>query len=414
MSELYIKAEKAKKASQTLGIQSTDMKNKALHMVAEQLLQQTDNLLTENAKDIAKGKEAGISQALLDRLLLTEKRINEMAEGLKQIIELPDPVGEMIESWERPNGLTIQKVRVPLGLIGMIYEARPNVTIDAAGLALKTGNAIILRGSASAIHSNKALVKVIQDALAQTEISVDAVQLIEDPNRHTVEAMLKLNEYLDVVIPRGGASFIQYVVKNATVPVLETGAGNCHVYVDCQADVEMAKQITVNAKTQRPSVCNAAETLLVHHKWAVNHLPELLKALNEKQVECRGCERTLSIVPHIKKATEQDWETEYLDYVLAVKIVDDLDEAIQHINHYGTKHSEVIVSNNRENAEKFMQRVDAAVVYHNASSRFTDGYEFGFGAEIGISTQKLHARGPMGLPALTSYKYIIYGNGQIR
>lgn len=414
MNELELKGKRAKEASRQMGNLSTQKKNNTLLSIADQLIKEKEYLLSENEKDIETGKINKMSQALLDRLLLNEKRIEEMANSLRLLTEINDPIGEIIEAWNRPNGLEIKKVRVPLGVIGMIYEARPNVTVDAAGLSLKTGNAVILRGSSSAIHSNKALVHVIHTALELVDVPAAAVQLIEDTKRDTVEQMLRLNQYLDVLIPRGGAELIQYVVKNASVPVLETGAGNCHVYIDEEADLEMAKQITINAKTQRPSVCNAAETLLVHRSFAEKQLTSLLKALEEKNVELRGCDRTLSLVPHIKQATETDWETEYLDLMMAVKIVDNVDEAIHHIHQYGTKHSEVIVTENGESAKRFLQQVDAAAVYHNASSRFTDGFEFGFGAEIGISTQKLHARGPMGLTALTSYKYLIYGNGQIR
>ncbi|MFX0560241.1 glutamate-5-semialdehyde dehydrogenase [Tepidibacillus infernus] len=414
MNELMIKAKKAKEIVQSLGILSTATKNQALLMIADQLEKQSEYLIHENKRDIEEARSADVSQALLDRMILNEKRIHEMAEGLRLLVEIPDPIGEQIESWERPNGLQITKVTVPLGVIGMIYEARPNVTVDAAGLCLKTGNAVLLRGSSSVIHSNQAILKIIHEGLKQTGIPMEAIQLIEDTNRETVDQMLKLNEYLDVLIPRGGAQLIKTVVQNASVPVIETGAGNVHVYIDKDADLEMAKRITVNAKTQRPSVCNAAETLLVQKDWAKKYLVELLAELKAKNVELRGCETSLSIVPEIKKATEEDWETEYLDYIMAVKVVNDVEEAIAHINRYGTKHSETIVTNNTETAERFLQMVDAAAVYHNASTRFTDGFEFGFGAEIGISTQKLHARGPMGLKALTSYKYIVYGDGQIR
>lgn len=414
MSDLLLKAKNAKAASQALGIMSTEDKNNALILIAKQLIEEMDYILKENNEDINEGKKNGTSQALLDRLLLTKERIEDISGGLKLLVDLPDPVGEVIETFNRPNGLTVTKERVPLGVIGMIYEARPNVTVDSAGLALKTGNSIVLRGSSSALRSNKAIVDVIHNALKKTSISTDVVQLIEDTDRGVVDEMLKLNQYLDVVIPRGGAKFIQYVVNNASVPVLETGAGNCHVFIDNDAEVEMAKQITINSKTHRPSVCNAAETLLVGSKWAEKNLPDLIKALNNKNVEIRGCEKTLALVPDVNKANNEDWETEFLDNIMAVKIVDGVDEAINHINQYGTKHTEVIVTDNQDIARRFIKLVDAAAVNHNASSRFTDGFEYGFGAEIGISTQKLHARGPMGLPALTSYKYIVYGNGQIR
>lgn len=414
MSNLLTKLKKTKLASYKLSNVNTEVKNAALILIANELIEKSNYLILENEKDLKAGESSGLSDALLDRLLLTEERIKDMAMGLKLVAQLRDPIGEVLESWDRPNGLKMTKISVPLGVIGMIYEARPNVTVDAAGLALKTGNAVVLRGSSSAINSNKAIVEVIQGALKQTEIPADSVHLIEDTNHEAVEELLKMNQYLDVLIPRGGKKLIQYVVKNASVPVLETGAGNCHVYIDKDADLEMAVNITINSKTHRPSVCNAAETLLVQKDWAKSHLPLLIKELENKNVECRGCEETLTIIPHIEKATDEDWEIEYLDYILAIKIVEDFNEAINHINKYGTKHSEVIVTNNTETAQAFLQLVDAAAVYHNASSRFTDGFEFGFGAEIGISTQKLHARGPMGLPALTSYKYIVYGNGQIR
>ena len=414
MSEVVLKAQKAKESSRILAALSTETKNNALLTIANFLVKNNRFLIEENKKDIMSGEKNGLNKSLLDRLMLNEKRIADMADGLQAVVALPDPVGNLLDSWERPNGLKINKVSVPLGVIGMIYEARPNVTVDAAGLAIKTGNSVVLRGSSSAVNSNIAIVKVIKDALMQTEVSADSVQLIEDTNRETALQMLKLNQYLDVLIPRGGSQLIQYVVNNASVPVLETGAGNCHVYIDKDADLNMAIQITINSKTQRPSVCNAAETLLVDKEWANSNLAKLIKELEDKNVECRGCENTLQLVPHIVKANKKDWETEYLDYIMAVKIVEDVEEAINHINKYGTKHSEVIVSETLGNVDRFLKSVDAAAVYHNASSRFTDGFEYGFGAEIGISTQKLHARGPMGLPALTSYKYIIYGKGQIR
>ncbi|TCS84217.1 glutamate-5-semialdehyde dehydrogenase [Tepidibacillus fermentans] len=414
MDELVIKGQKAKIAAQDLAIIPTEKKNEALRLIANELMDKRSFIIQENEKDLNNGRFSGLSQSILDRLMLNEKRIEEMVKSLQILIDLDDPIGEIIESWERPNGLRIKKVRVPLGVIGMIYEARPNVTVDAASLAIKTGNAILLRGSSSAIHSNKAIIQVIHDALRKTVIPPFSVQLIEEKGHEITDRMLRLHGYIDVLIPRGSAKFIQYVVENSSLPVIETGAGNCHVYIDQDANYEMAKQIIINAKTQRPSVCNAAETLLVHRDFARNHLPELITSLEELNVECRGCTQTISMLPHLTQATEEDWATEYLDLILAVKVVENVDEAIEHINRYGTKHSEVIVTNNRNDAKKFMESVDAAVVYHNASSRFTDGFEFGFGAEIGISTQKLHARGPMGLKALTSYKYMVLGNGQIR
>lgn len=414
MSTLLLKAEKAKVASQKLSISTSEEKNNALLSIANQLLEETDYILSENNKDIKSGNKNGTSQAILDRLLLSKERIEDISNGLKLVINLPDPIGEIIGTFERDNGLKISKERVPLGVIGMIYEARPNVTIDSAGLALKTGNAIVLRGSSSALNSNRALINVIHNALKKTTISPDNVQLIDDARREVVDEMLKLNKFIDVIIPRGSAKFINFVVNNASVPVLETGAGNCHVYIDSEADFEMAKQITINSKTHRPSVCNAAESLLIDSKWSDNNIINLIKALQDKNVEIRGCEKVINLLPDTKKATSVDWGTEFLDYIMAVKIVDNVEEAINHINTYGTKHTEVIVTNNNDTAKIFTRLVDAAAVNHNASSRFTDGFEYGFGAEIGISTQKLHARGPMGLPALTSYKYIVYGNGQIK
>jgi glutamate-5-semialdehyde dehydrogenase len=414
MSELLTKAQALKGAALKMASLTTEQKNNALALMAEELLKQTDYILEENKKDVQAGQDAGISQALLDRLTLTEKRIKEMAEGIRQVIELQDPVGEVLASWQRPNGLVIEQVRVPLGVIGMIYEARPNVTVDAATLCLKTGNAVLLRGSSSAIHSNKALVKVLHQALGKSDCPQEAVQLLEDTSREVASQMFRLNNYLDVLIPRGGAQLIQSVIEQASVPVIETGVGNCHMYVDESAKPEMAIDLVVNGKTQRPSVCNAIETVLIHKNWAKAHLTKLASALEDKGVELRGDEAVRAILPHVTPAQETDWSTEYLDLILAVKIVGSVQEAIQHINHYGTRHSEAIITETKEHAELFFKEVDAAAVYHNASTRFTDGFEFGFGAEIGISTQKLHARGPMGLPALTSSKYVIRGQGQTR
>jgi glutamate-5-semialdehyde dehydrogenase len=345
---------------------------------------------------------------------LNPARIAAIAEGLKEIIVLDDPIGDLLEEFARPNGLQVRKVRVPLGLIGIIYEARPNVTVDAAGLCLKSGNAVLLRGGSDALSSNKRIVEVLHSALALSDIPVDALQLVTNPDRASVDEMLKLNGLLDVVIPRGGHSLIQNVVKNATVPVIETGAGVCHTYVDNDADPVKALRIAINAKAQRPSVCNSMETLLLQEDFAERHLQAFAAAFAEAHVELRGSANVLKLMPEMKAATAEDWATEYNDYILNVKIVADLDEALAHIRQYGTMHSECIVTENIATAEKFMQLIDAAAVYHNASTRFTDGFEFGFGAEIGISTQKLHARGPMGLPALTSTKYYVHGNGQIR
>ncbi|GAV11193.1 glutamate-5-semialdehyde dehydrogenase [Paenibacillus sp. NAIST15-1] len=414
MSEVLSKATLAKEAAAVMNRLTTDQKNEALLRMADLLVQHADSIIEANAKDLERGKQQGTSDSLLDRLALNEARIEDMAEGLRQIAELTDPVGDVLEKIDRPNGLHIEKIRVPLGVIGMIYEARPNVTVDAAGLCLKTGNAVVLRGGSSALESNKRIVAVLHEALKLTSVPVEALQLIEDADRASVDEMLKCNGLLDVVIPRGGASLIQNVVQNATVPVIETGAGICHTYIDQSADPEMAEAIAFNAKVQRPSVCNSMETLLVHEQFAERHLTGLLEGFDTHRVELRGCERTIAYAPWAKKASEQDYATEYNDYVLNVRVIDSLDEALEHIAHYGTKHSECIVTENKDRASRFLREVDAAAVYHNASTRFTDGFEFGFGAEIGISTQKLHARGPMGLPALTSTKYRIYGKGQIR
>ncbi|PFN96087.1 glutamate-5-semialdehyde dehydrogenase [Bacillus sp. AFS076308] len=412
MDELLEKAKKLKKASKQLGMISTVEKNDALLKVADHLLTEKEFILSENAKDIEAGKERGLSTSLLDRLLLTGERIEQIVDGVRQLVQLDDPIGETIEAWERPNGLQIETIRVPLGVVGMVYEARPNVTVDAGSLCLKAGNAVLLRGSSSAIHSNKALVQVMRDALKGTAIPEDAVQLLEDTSRETAAEMFRLNDYLDVLIPRGGAGLIQTVVENATVPVLETGVGNCHVFIDETAEKEMAIEIAINAKLHRPSVCNAAETVLIHENWP--YTSELLSRLQDKQVELRGGDSLVSTYSFVKQATEEDWASEFLAPILAVKQVTDVREAINHIDQYGTKHSEAIIGENAENVRLFFQAVDAAVLYHNASTRFTDGEQFGYGAEIGISTQKLHARGPMGLKALTTTKAIVRGIGQIR
>ncbi|WP_251550559.1 glutamate-5-semialdehyde dehydrogenase [Neobacillus muris] len=412
MTELIEKAKKLQAASKTLSLVSTKAKNEALAFLADQLLQKKEFLLQENAKDIEKGKQQGLSASLLDRLLLTDERIDQIVEGVRQLIKLPDPIGEIIEEWDRPNGLSIQSIRVPLGVIGMVYEARPNVTVDAASLCLKAGNAVLLRGSTSALNSNKALVQVMQNALAQTAIPADAVQLLEDTSHETASQMFKLNKYLDVLIPRGGAGLIQNVIENATVPVLETGVGNCHIFIDQSAQKDMAINIVLNAKLQRPSVCNAAETVLIHENWP--YTADLMEALYEKDVELRGDERLTARFSFIKPATQQDWEVEFLAPILAVRLVEDVKEAVSHIDQYGTKHSEAIITEDTQNVNLFFQAVDAAVLYHNASTRFTDGEQFGYGAEIGISTQKLHARGPMGLKAITTTKALIRGTGQIR
>lgn len=412
--EIQSKGYLAREAARVLANLSTAIKNEALIAMARALEEEQETILEANARDMAAGKEKGLSRALLDRLLLTEKRIKDMATSLRVLVALPDPVGEVTSMWTRPNGLQVGRMRVPLGVIGIIYEARPNVTVDAAGLCLKTGNAIILRGGSEAFHSNLALTRIISRAATTAGVPEGAIQLIETTDREAVKALIRANEYLDVLIPRGGASLIRTVVENATVPVIETGVGNCHVYVDAEADLEMAKAIVINAKTQRPGVCNAMETLLVHERVAALILPPLAAALKEKGVTLRGCERTRSLIPWAEAATETDWLTEYLDLILAVRIVDSFETALEHIHAYGTKHSEAIVTQNYQTAREFLARVDAAAVYVNASTRFTDGFEYGFGAEIGISTQKLHARGPMGPEQLTTFKYIIFGSGQIR
>lgn len=414
MSKLEIMGQRAKEASYDLGVATVGEKNNALIYMAEELLKAKDDIIEANKIDLKNAKEKGISDSMLDRLELNLDRINAMADGLNDIVKLQDPVGEVIAMWERPNGLQIGQKRVPIGVIGIIYEARPNVTCDAAGLCLKTGNAVILRGGSDAINSNKAIVSALIKGVERAGLPKYSVQLVEDTSRETATEMMKMNEYIDVLIPRGGAGLIQSVVKNATVPVIETGTGNCHIYVDENCDFEMAKNIVVNAKASRPSVCNAAEKLLVNEKIAEEFLPIVVKVLRENGVALRGDEKSQAIINDIKKANIDDWGKEYLDYIMAVKVVKDVDEAISHINKYGTGHSEAIVTESYKNSQKFLQRVDAAAVYVNASTRFTDGGEFGFGAEIGISTQKLHARGPMGLKELTTTKYIIYGNGQIR
>lgn len=414
MSELIIKGQKAKEASYVLMNATTTEKNNALLKMAEVLLKSSEQILEANKKDLENAIEKGTPKAMLDRLALDESRINGMSDGLKDVVSLPDPIGEVTGMWKRPNGLQIGKQRVPLGVIGIIYEARPNVTCDAAGLCLKSGNVVILRGGKEAINSNVAIVKALREGVKESGLPEDVIQLVENTDREVATEMMKLNQYIDVLIPRGGAGLIQSVVQNATVPVIETGTGNCHVYVDCDADLEMAKNIVINAKTSRPSVCNAEEKLLVNEKIAKEFLPIIYKALKEKDVEVRGDKKVLEVLNEATEIQDDEWGKEYLDYIIGVKIVKDVDEAINHINKYGTGHSEAIITNSYENSQKFLQRVDAAAVYVNASTRFTDGSEFGFGAEIGISTQKLHARGPMGLNELTTNKYIVYGNGQVR
>lgn len=414
MSEVFEKGQLAKQASFEMNQKSTEEKNQALQLIAKQLQKDQQFIIKENEKDIVFGRGKGLSNSVLDRILLTEDRIKGMIDGIQLVVGLADPVGEVLEEIEKENGLHIEKRRVPLGVIGMIYEARPNVTIDAATLALKTGNAVILRGSSSAIHSNRALIASIHKALSESTLPINAVQLIENTSHEAAEELFHLKQYIDVLIPRGGKNLINLVVSRATVPVLETGAGNCHIFIDETADLQMVKDIVINAKTQRPSVCNAAESLLIHKNWFAQNGEELIDTLLNAEITIYGDETIQQVNRSIKQATESDWGTEYLALALSAKIVQNVDEAINHINKYGTKHSEAIITENNDNAGKFQTAVDAAAVYHNASTRFTDGFEFGYGAEIGISTQKLHARGPMGLPALTSSKYFISGNGQIR
>ena len=414
MNELNIKGKKAKEVSFILGNLSTAEKNKGLNAMADFLVNNKDEIISANKLDLQAAIERGTSKSMLDRLELNSERIEGMANGLRQVSSLPDPVGEVLGMWTRPNGLQIGQKRVPMGVIGIIYEARPNVTSDAAGLCFKSGNAVILRGGSEAINSNKAVVKILVEGLKSVGLPEDSIQLIEDTSREVATEMMRLNDYIDVLIPRGGAGLIKAVVKNATVPVIETGTGNCHIYIDEYADFNMAKDIVINAKTSRPAVCNAAEKLLVNEKVAKEFMPIILKALKDKEVEVRGDESYIIYDSSIIKATDEEWYNEYLDYKIGVKVVKDIDEAINIINKFGSGHSEAIVTKDYESSQKFLQKVNAAAVYVNASTRFTDGEEFGFGAEIGISTQKLHARGPMGLKELTTIKYIIYGNGQIR
>lgn len=414
MKELIEKGKLAKEASYKLASLSSGDKNNALSAIARALRENTDYILAKNKTDIDNGIASGMSEGLIDRLRLTEDRINSMADGIDQIVSLPDPIGEVISQTKRPNGLKIGKIRVPLGVIGIIYEARPNVTADAAGLCVKSGNAVILRGGKEAINSNKAIVKVMQDAAYANGLPYGSINLIEDTTRESSLALMKLNDYLDVIIPRGGAGLIRAVVENATVPAIETGTGNCHVYVDSSANLEMAKNIVINAKTQRPSVCNAEEKLLINKEVAEEFLPIIVPELTSRGVEIVGDETVCSMFPDSTPANEEDWATEYLSLKIGIKIVDSIDEAITHINKYNSGHSEAIITSDYNASQKFLDEIDAAAVYVNASTRFTDGFEFGYGAEIGISTQKIHARGPMGLEALTSTKFIVYGNGQIR
>ena len=414
MSSLISMGQKAKEASYELGVASPGQKNEALTFMAEELIKAKEEIIKANEIDRQNAIKKGITDALLDRLSLDDSRIEAMAQGLLDIVKLQDPVGEVTNMWQMPNGLQIGQKRIHIGVLGIIYESRPNVTSDAAGLCLKSGNAVILRGASDAINSNKAVAKALVAGIKRSGLPQDCVQLLEDTSRETAREMMRLNNYIDVLIPRGGAGLIKSVVQNATVPVIETGTGNCHIFVDETADLEMAKAIVLNAKVQRPGVCNAAEKLLVHESIANEFLPTIVKALRENGVEVRGCDKAQAIVDDIKVIEEPEWHQEYLDLIIAVKVVKDVDEAIKHINKYNTGHSESIVTESYKNSQKFLQRVDAAAVYVNASTRFTDGGEFGFGGEIGISTQKLHARGPMGLKELTTSKYIIFGDGQIR
>ncbi len=414
MGDLEELALRARAAAAKLATLTAEQKNRALLAMADALERNTDIIMAGNMLDLEAGRRQGISDALMDRLRLSESRVSEMADGLRDVAGLRDPIGEVADGWRLPNGLMVEKTRVPLGVIGMIYEARPNVTVDAAGLCLKSGNAVVLRGSSNAINSNRALAKILADAARANGLPDGCVQLVEDTDRQTARELMRLHGLIDALIPRGGEGLIRTVVENSTVPVIETGVGNCHVYVDRCADTGMARDIILNAKTQRPGVCNAAETLLVHAEIAASFLPDAARSLREEGVALRGDGRTRDLVDGVEEATEEDWYTEYLDLVLAVRVVESLDEAIAHINKYGSGHSEAIVTGDYESARRFTEEVDAAAVYVNASTRFTDGGQFGMGAEIGISTQKLHARGPMSLPELTTTKYVVRGNGQIR
>ena len=404
----------AKEAEKTIMVASSEKKNQALKKIAEGLIENTDKIIEANKVDLENGEKNGMAKSMLDRLKLDKERIEGMAKGVLDVATLPEPVGRILSATERPNGLRIEKVSTPIGVIAVIFEARPNVTSDAAALCLKSGNTVILRGGKEAINSNKTIAKVMRQAVKEAGMPEDVIQLVEDTSRESANELMKMNEYVDVLIPRGGAGLIQAVVKNATVPVIETGVGNCHIYIDKNADLKKAVDIVFNAKTSRPSVCNAAESLLIHKDIAKEALVAIKNKLDEKDVTLVGDSKAREIIPDMEKATDADWATEYLDYKMSVKIVDSVEEAIDHIYKYSTGHSECIVTENAGTAEKFMNQVDSAAVYLNASTRFTDGGEFGFGAEIGISTQKLHARGPIGLPELQSFKYKIYGDGQIR
>lgn len=414
MTNFQTLGENAVTAKYALQRLTTGEKNKALQAVAQALTEHEEDILTANANDIQMGEDNDMHPGMIDRLRLTSERIQAMADGLLRIVELKDPIGEIMEEIKRPNGLKISKKRVPLGVIGIIYESRPNVTVDAFGLCFKTGNAVILKGGSDALYSNLAITKVIREALRDCEINQDAIQLIADTDRAVTAQFMKMNQYVDVLIPRGGAGLIRNVVENSTIPVIETGTGNCHVYVDKEANLTKAVNIIINAKTQRIGVCNACESLVIHDAVREKFLPMLDKALKEHKVEVHGDEKVREVLTDCKRAREEDYGKEYLDYIISMKTVNSVEEAIAHINQYNTGHSDAIITENKKTADRFLNEVDAACVYVNASTRFTDGFEFGFGAEIGISTQKLHARGPMGLKELTSYKYTIQGNGQVR
>lgn len=414
MSEVITRGKAAKAASYKLVQATTEQKNEGLLLIAEQIVSDQAEIIAANEKDLRSGEENGLDKSVIDRIMLNEERIATMAHGIKLLVDLNDPIGEVLENSTLDNGLSVEKIRVPIGVIGMIYEARPNVTIDAATLSLKTSNAVILRGSSSAIHSNKALVQSIHRALEKSALPIDAVQLIEDTSRETAKELFRLNDYLDVLIPRGGKNLIDTVIRESTVPVIETGAGNCHAFIDESAQQEMAEQIVLNAKTQRPSVCNTIESILIHDKWFDQFGVSLLQKLQDANVQIIADEKIHEQFPATMLAEATDWATEYLELTVSVKLISSCEEAIEHINKYGTHHSDTIITEDVQNKNLFLQTVDSAAVYHNASTRFTDGFEFGYGAEIGISTQKLHARGPMGLQALTSSKFVIEGSGQIR
>ncbi len=408
------KALKAKKASRILANLSTKVKNDALITMAEEIEKRAEDLIKENKKDIESAEKKGISKAMIDRLTLNPKRIKEMAEGLREVAQLPDPVGEIMKIWRRPNGMEVGKMRVPIGVIGIIYEARPNVTADATSLCMKSGNAVILRGGSEAINSNKAIVSILSKAAEKSGVPGDAITFIDIPDRQAVNEMLKLEEHIDLIIPRGGEGLIRAVVENSKIPVIKHYKGVCHVYVDSEADLKMAEEICFNAKVQRPGTCNAMETMLVNKEIAKKFLPKIVKRLKDSKVELRGCKETVKLISGLKNASEEDWHNEYLDLILNIKIVKDMDDAMDHIATYGSQHSDAIVTNNHQKAMRFLREVDSSAVFVNASTRLNDGFQFGLGAEIGISTTRIHARGPMGLEELTCPKFIVFGNGQLR